>query len=481
MEDHFPVSLLGQKFPVSLGRFNDQLCRLLLTVPGKGYRSLYKTAFFVIFCFIVIFVEKETSLSSRIYMETHLYRVFLDTLQFLCHRNNGPCFYQHRKRRQSPVHIHHSSAPVSHAGKYIIPGSFRKPGFYLSYIQTADLRGCNRSAQKLAAEEILVWHFISFPGFRIIIVHRKHQRQIFLISPVVHGVKIRHQPVSQPEEVFHHICDVLPVSPGLLCVKLAVAGVETHHRRKYSKLKPASCHLIILDPHHMTADIMAPHAVSDIRGSRCEIRLESQRGPGHDSISRKSHRITVASRSCVSGKGHWPFSVPSAVQVMIVVQHPEGIQSFYLAESSGLPVQPPEIDSLLFHRMENMLKACFQEFWICRIKVYRLFLLPIDSHFFCHCPVLFLMGPDTVCRMDIQSHPLIPVMKPLKKLLRIRKQVPVPGIAGPAASVLGINVYQVPVHIDNSHRKRNLLLFKSVHQFFVGFFCIFIISAPPVS
>ena len=72
-------------------------------------------------------------------------------------------------------------------------------------------------------------------------------------------------------------------------------------------------------------------------------------------------------------------------------------------------------------------------------------------------------------------------MEPFQEAFRIREEISVPGIAGPAASVFGINVYQMPVHIDHCHGKGDLLLFKTLHQLFVSFLCIFIIPAPPVS
>src|SRR5699024_6400112 len=124
------------------------------------------------------------------------------------------------------------------------------------------------------------------------------------------------------------------------------------------------CHLIIFDSHHMAADVMAPHAVSNVGGCSCKVRLESKRCPGHNGISGKSYGIAVASRSCVSGKSHRAFSLSPTVQIMVMVQHPKRVQSFYLAEASGLPVKPPEIHALFFHRMENMFKACFQEIGI---------------------------------------------------------------------------------------------------------------------
>ena len=264
-----------------------------------------------------------------------------------------------------------------------------------------DLRRGDRRAQQLGSEGILIWHLVGFLCFRIVVIHGKDQRKVFFISSVVHGVEIRHQSVAQSEEVLHHLSNVFPVSPGLFSAELAVAGMETHHRGEHSQLYPASCHLVIFIASHMASDIMAPHAVADIGSCRGKVRLEVQRFPGDDGVSGKSDGISVAARSCVSGKGHGTFSPSFVVQIMVMVQHPERIQAFYLADPSGLPVQPPEVHALVFHGMVNMFKAGFQELGICRVKVYRLLLFPVCSHFLCHCSVLFFMGPYSVCRMDV--------------------------------------------------------------------------------
>ena len=83
--------------------------------------------------------------------------------------------------------------------------------------------------------------------------------------------------------------------------------------------------------------------------------------------------------------------------------------------------------------------------------------------------------------MDVQRDMQVAVVKPFHKTFRIGEEFPVPCIACPAASVFGVDVYQMPVHIDNRYRERKALIFKAFHQFLISFFCIFIVTAPPVS
>ena len=82
--------------------------------------------------------------------------------------------------------------------------------------------------------------------------------------------------------------------------------------------------------------------------------------------------------------------------------------------------------------------------------------------------------------MDVQCDMQVPVVKPFHKTFRIGEEFPVPCISCPAASVFWIDVYQMPVHIDNSNRERKVLVFKAIHQFLVRFFGVFIVTAPPV-
>ena len=118
---------------------------------------------------------------------------------------------------------------------------------------------------------------------------------------------------------------------------------------------------------------------------------------------------------------------------------------------------------------------------VCHIKLHRFLAVRVYAHTFCHSLVGLLIGTDTVCRMHIQSDFHISFVKPVHKLLGIREKLPVPGISGPTASILRINIHQMPVHIYYSYRKRDLLPLKAFHQLFVFLLRIFVITAPPVS
>ena len=129
----------------------------------------------------------------------------------------------------------------------------------------------------------------------------------------------------------------------------------------------------------------------------------------------------------------------------------------------------------------HLLEIDGKEFRVRNIEVYRFLFGYIHAHSLSHCRIAVFIGTDTVSRMNIQRclHP--PVMQILQEAFRIREKILIPRITGPAAAIFRIDLHQMPVHIDNCHSERNLLLLKAVHQFPVRFFRILIITAPPVS
>ncbi|MNP65913.1 hypothetical protein D3C76_1615470 [compost metagenome] len=75
----------------------------------------------------------------------------------------------------------------------------------------------------------------------------------------------------------------------------------------------------------MAPDIMAPPTISHVGGVGCEVWLEIQRLPSDNGISREAHRITMAAKTCITGKSNLPVASPAAIQIVIMVQHPKRI------------------------------------------------------------------------------------------------------------------------------------------------------------
>ncbi len=189
----------------------------------------------------------------------------------------------------------------------------------------------------------------------------------------------------------------------------------------------------------------------------------------------------MAPRPRIPGKGHGALSISCIIQKMIVIQHPQGIHSLQPGYAALLPVDPPEINSLLLKGMMQILKISLHKLLVRHVKDNGQTAPRIHPERLSHLFIGILIIADTICRMHIQSHMQPLVMKPGKEGLRIRKKLPVPGITRPAAPVLFPDIHQMPVHIDNRHGKGNFLPGKAFDQLLVAFLCIPVIPAPPVA
>ena len=257
--------------------------------------------------------------------------------------------------------------------------------------------------------------------------------------------------------------------------------MQAHDGGEYSELQPSAGHLVILFSQHMSADIVAPESIADIGGGRRKIRLKIQGIPGYQSITGKAYGIPVAARTRISGKDHGTFFVPSVIQIMIVIEHPQRIHSLYTADPAGLPVNPPEVHAHLFLRMGEIFKIGPEKIGGCRVEIHRLSAFRINSHIPGHGFVDLFAGSYAICGMEIQCGVKPAPVKLLQKLFRMGKQLFVPGVAGPAASVFGIDICHMPVHIDYAYGEGDFLLLKPVHQLQIGFLGVWIEPAPPVA
>ena len=288
--------------------------------------------------------------------------------------------------------------------------------------------------------------------------------------------------MTQTKEIIHCAAHFHTEVPRLFSTEGTVRAVQTVDRRKDSVLIPSCFKLIVTVAEHMAADIMTPPSVADVGGCAGKVWLEIQGFPGDVGVSGKSDRIAVGARSCIAGEGHRTFSVSSTVKKMIVIQHPQRIKTLDLGTLSLLPVNPPEIDALFFHRMMDFFEIYIDKFRIGNVKIDRLFFFCIHSHSFCYFRIAVLIRTNSVCRMDIQCCLHAACMEFSKKTLRIREEFFIPAIAGPAAAVFRIHiVYTVPVHIDNSNREWNVLFVEVFHQFHIRCFTVTPVTAPPVS
>ena len=397
------------------------------------------------------------------------------------HGQDAARFGQHRDVLDAPPEDQFPAAVVDPAVEQVEPLARRQPrleggGPGLFVHGPGDGAG-----DELGAEIVLVGHLVGLGLFRLQVVHGPHQRLAFLTGQPVHGVEIGHQLMAQAQVFLHHRLGNQVVVPGFLAGEAAVGAVQPHDGRKDAQLDPAGGQFIVLVAHHMAADVVAPPAIAHIAGVGGEIGLEVQRFPGDDGIPREAHRIPVAAHAGVAGEGHPPLAVPHAVQIVVVVQHPQGVQAGDFGAGALLPVQPPEVHPVLFLGVVEALEIGFQELGVGDVELDGLAGAPVPAQRLGHGPVGLLKGPDAVRRVNVQRHPQIVLVQPVHEGRRVGEQFFVPGVAGPAAAVLGIHVHQVPVHVDDRHREGHLFLLKPLDQFLVLLVGVAVVAAPPVA
>ena len=164
-----------------------------------------------------------------------------------------------------------------------------------------------------------------------------------------------------------------------------------------------------------------------------------------------------------------------------MIQREERVHAGIRASTLLLPVQPPEVHTLLFKGSEDRF---FKRFFIMGIRriigEWRAF-FRILSHRAGHLRIQFLARPHTVRRVIIERHMQTVFMQPGKQFFRFRELFPVPCIPGPSGAEARVDLRDMPVHIQHGNRQRNSPGGKGFHQFLIACLGIGVKPAPPVA
>ena len=181
------------------------------------------------------------------------------------------------------------------------------------------------------------------------VINRGDQRQASLVVAPGHGVDIGDQGVAQSQGAAGCLIRGRTTAPGTALVEGVVGTVQAQDRAENAILHPTGVELIIFDTTHMAADIVAPPAVADVGRSGGESGLEIERLPADDGVTGETDRVAVTAQSTPAREDEGSFEpIPSQVIEMQVVEPAERVQSGQAGKFALLPVDPPEIDALLF-------------------------------------------------------------------------------------------------------------------------------------
>ena len=323
------------------------------------------------------------------------------------------------------------------------------------------------------------------------------------------GVQVGNQAVAQPQVGLHGGAGVAAVAPRLLGVEHRVGRVQAVDGGEAAELDPAGRHLIVPDPEHVAADVVGPPVVADIGGCRRELGLEAQGVPGGDRVPGEADGRAVARGVGEAGEGYGTAARGGAggvgpdgfgragaggsgsvigicalapgVQVVHMVEHPQGIQPRDVGVAALLPVQPPEVDALLLQGMVGVLQVGGREVLVTDIEGDGLARGRVAAQPAHHGGIGVLVAPDAGSGMEVEGHLHAAVVQGLQEAPGIGEELAVPGVAGPSVADRRVDVHQVPVHVEHGHREGQVLGRETIHEGQVGLLRVAVVAAPPVA
>ncbi len=207
--------------------------------------------------------------------------------------------------------------------RHVPPLAFGEP--YTLCILAVDRGLNNRSYQYIVAEHILVLVSVCLVGLGIVIIHGAHNARVG-------------------------------------------CGVCSEYGREHSELHPAQQqfgvvnHLLLLCL--VAAEVMTPVAVTYVRRSSSEIRLECKCWIVDVGVAGEANLIAVAAQTTPSVVNH--RTAVGTVLVHFIKEHmvaPEGLTQVgsMLAGKPLLPIEPPEVHALFLFGTDNGVEKCLGE------------------------------------------------------------------------------------------------------------------------
>ena len=105
--------------------------------------------------------------------------------------------------------------------------------------------------------------------------------------------------------------------------------------------------------------------------------------------------------SCVTGEVQWPAAVAPGIQIVHVIEHPQRVKSRLSGHTALLPVEPPEVDALIFHTVMHV-KICIDEVRIGQVEFRSLPGRGVNADTFRDRLVIVLVRTYAVARMHVQ-------------------------------------------------------------------------------
>ena len=141
--------------------------------------------------------------------------------------------------------------------------------------------------------------------------------------------------------------------------------------------------------------------------------------------------VAVVAQPAPAAVEHGALAAPRRVVKVQVVEPGQRVEPLHLRALALLPVHPPEIDALLFHRVVEQLEIVLDKALVGDAKGHGFAAVRIDAHRLGKAGIDLLKVLHALRRVQVERGAQALVVHPAQKARRVGKELAVPGVAGP--------------------------------------------------
>ena len=220
----------------------------------------------------IVFTQSEMAISTGEDKDFQCLRIraIINAAIQLLQGDNPACGSKNRNKFQWSPHIH--AQPTIHfgvvaaSGKEVEPLAAREPHARARLARVRVARGHHRSNHQLRAKHELFMHVVGDTCIWMSPIHGSHQWRSFCCSTPIHCVQVRNEAVTQDQRIAHNIAHRLLEIPRFLAHKRRQTRMQSVNRAENTQLVPTCFQFFVAHAQHVSANIVAPPAVPDVRG-----------------------------------------------------------------------------------------------------------------------------------------------------------------------------------------------------------------------
>ena len=391
----------------------------------------------VVLIVAVVLVEREAAVAlARIDGYGYRFARAAEVLHLAVFGQNRACLYVDGIFVELELALDGLSATQECARRELVPVAARRQPHLLRGDAVVH-RACDGVDKHVVAEHILVAVGVSLLALGVVVVHRAAERQCVVVGASRHTIYIRCELVALAYYVVQDVALAVGEHPRLFIESGVLRRVGAQDRAERAELHPAYVHLgVDRVGTHVSAHVVAPVAVEHVGCRRIEIRLEVERFPANYGIARETYLIAVVAQSAPTVVEH-RARVAVALHVgECCIVDPPGVAEVgeLLVVAPLLPVEPPEVDTVLLHRVQHLLVPALHEVLVGCCPLYILLRGRVNAHPLRHHRVAVLVGLDAVGRVQVERGLQVLLLSPLQETLWRGEETAVPGVARPATA-----------------------------------------------